>query len=643
MRLHLPALAAPLAAALSLVLLTAPVSRGDGTARVERETVEANDNRRPAGRLRNGVLTVRLEARNGLWEPEDEDGPKLPVAAFAEEGRALSTPGPLLRVQAGTDVRVTIRNRLEVPMWLHGMGATRGIGGDSVLIESGAVREMRFRATTPGLFYYAARLTPRPLVARNSIDSQLNGVILVDPAGAPPPPDRIFVISSWFTIDTTSVSGLGPNPTLAMNGKHWPHTERIDATQRDTLRFRLVNLTPLEHPMHLHGFYFRLDARGDGVRDSVYAPEARRMAVTETMFPLQTMSLTWSPERSGNWIFHCHFAGHIATFAQLQSDRRMPVRPAVALASHSAHAGGESRMTDHMSGLVIGIRVKPRGPAVVATGTPRNIRLIVRSRARVYGEYVGYSYVLGGSPAEAVPDSLQIPGPTLVLTKGQPVAVTIVNTSHDEAAVHWHGIELESFPDGVPGWSGSGNTTLPMIAPGDSLTVRFTPPRAGTFMYHSHSNEFQQIASGLYGAIMVVDPGTTPDAERDQVLLFSDDGPTVFLLANFPPTLLNGKRDADPITLRAGVPTRLRLINIRTDFILDLALRDGDAPVQWRVVAKDGAALPPAQLRDSEAKLTISPGEIYDVEVTPRSGRALTLTHAVHGDTAAVRVAVKVQ
>lgn len=642
MRLDLPALAAPLAAALSLVLLTAPLSPGD-TARVNSETVQANDNRRPAGLLRNGVLTVRLEARNGFWEPGDSHGSRLPVAAFAETGRPLTTPGPLLRVPVGTEVRATIRNRLEAPMWLHGMGATRGVAGDSVLIEPGATREVRFRATAAGLFYYAARLTPRPLIARNTMDSQLNGVIVVDPAGAPPPPDRIYVISSWFTIDTTSVSGLGPNPTLAMNGKHWPHTQRIDATQGDTLRFRLVNLTPLEHPMHLHGFYFRLDARGDGARDTVYAPEARRLAVTEPVFPLQTMSITWSPERSGNWIFHCHFPSHIATFAQLHSDRRMPVRPTVALASHSAHPGGESRMTDHMSGLVIGIRVRPRGPAAVSTGTPRNIRLIVRSRAKVYGEYVGYSYVLGGSPAEAVPDSLPIPGPTLVLTKGEPVAVTIVNTSHDEAAVHWHGIELESFPDGVPGWSGSGNTTLPMIAPGDSLTVRFTPPRAGTFMYHSHSNEFQQIASGLYGAIIVVDRGTMPDPARDKVLLFSDGGPTVFLLGNYPPTLVNGKRDADSITLQADVPTRLRLINIRTDFILDLALLDGDRLAKWRLVAKDGAALPATQLRDGEAKLMISPGEIYDVLVTARAGSALTFTHQVRGDSAAVRIPVGVQ
>ena len=121
--------------------------------------------------------------------------------------------------------------------------------------------------------------------------------------------------------------------------------------------------------------------------------------------------------------------------------------------------------------------------------------------------------MLGDSPAAAKRDSFSVPGPTLELTRGKRVAITIVNQSQERAAVHWHGIELESYPDGVPGWSGIGTRTIPSIMPGDSLTVRFTPPRAGTFMYHSHSNEIQQITSGLYGAIIVLEPGEVSGAD----------------------------------------------------------------------------------------------------------------------------------
>src|SRR5215207_763635 len=76
------------------------------------ELAVANDNRRPAGSLRKGVLTIRLEVRQGLWRPESDSGTALPVQAFAEAGGPLRIPGPLIRVPAGTEIRATIHNTL---------------------------------------------------------------------------------------------------------------------------------------------------------------------------------------------------------------------------------------------------------------------------------------------------------------------------------------------------------------------------------------------------------------------------------------------------------------------------------------------------------------------------------------------------
>jgi len=254
------------------------------------------------------------------------------------------------------------------------------------------------------------------------------------------------------------------------------------------------------------------------------------------------------------------------------------------------------------------------------------MRLIVRSRPNVYGGLPGYAYVLGGTPAERDTTTLTVPGPTLVLEKDQPVAITIVNQSQMPAAVHWHGIELESYPDGVPGWSGSGSSILPAISPNDSLTVRFTPPRAGTFMYHSHFDEVGQIASGLYGSIVVLDHGKRYDGDTDRVLLLSDDGPTQNVIVGpFPRALLNGQSQPRPMELRSGVTYRFRLINIRTDYQATVSILEADQPVRWRVVAKDGADLPPSQAADRPATLTFAAGEIYDVELTPKAVGNLTL------------------
>jgi FtsP/CotA-like multicopper oxidase with cupredoxin domain len=78
-------------------------------------------------------------------------------------------------------------------------------------------------------------------------------------------------------------------------------------------------------------------------------------------------------------------------------------------------------------------------------------------------------------------------------------------------SVHWHGMELESYYDGVPGWGARGKELTPVIKPGGSFVVRFTPPRVGTFMYHTHLNDEAQISGGLYGPLIVVESAEKVD------------------------------------------------------------------------------------------------------------------------------------
>ena len=89
--------------------------------------------------------------------------------------------------------------------------------------------------------------------------------------------------------------------------------------------------------------------------------------------------------------------------------------------------------------------------------------------------------------------------------------------------------------------------------------------------------------------------------------------------------MLNGRTNPYPIELRAGTTYRFRLTNIRTDYTAVISLLDGDQAVEWRVVAKDGADLPASQAKVQPATVTFSPGEIIDVEFTPRGAGELTL------------------
>jgi FtsP/CotA-like multicopper oxidase with cupredoxin domain len=598
--------------------------------------IATSDNRQPAGQLEGSTLTVRLEARTGVWYPEAQDGYGVPVAAFGEEGKPLQNPGPLIRVRSGTEVRALVRNSLDKPLTLFGFAEMRGLAADTFVVDPGAVRELRFHAKEPGTYYYAGKTSKGSVFGRLGDDSQLNGAIIVDPADATVvPDDRVFAISWWAVIDPSSPTGLD-RATLVINGRSWPYTERLDAMQGDSLRWRWINFTDLPHPLHLHGFYFRVDAVGNGAQYTTYARDDQRRAVTEVVAPGGTMALAWSPTRPGNWVFHCHFVSHISPLVSIGTQRGVPAVPMADMPgsdtdasepTEHSHGGAGGHLQHTMSGLVLGIRVAPRGAtAAQPSRAYRQMRLIVRSKPNVYDRLPGYAYVLGGTPEERDTTVLTVPGPTLVLKKDEPVAITLVNRSQMPAAVHWHGIELDSYPDGVPGWSGTGSSVLPAIAPNDSLTVRFTPPRAGTFMYHSHFDEFGQIASGLYGSIVVLDRGKHYDGETDRVLVLSDDGPTQNLIRGpFPRALLNGQAQPNPMQLRSGVTYRFRLINIRTDYAATVSIFDDGEPAQWRVIAKDGADLPASQATMRAATLTFAAGEIYDVEFTPTTPGSLTL------------------
>ena len=149
----------------------------------------------------------------------------------------------------------------------------------------------------------------------------------------------------------------------------------------------------------------------------------------------------------------------------------------------------------------------------------------MQSEPERFGDAPAYGFVVAEAPDAAGGEHVPVPGPTLVLKRGEPVEITVVNRLPEGTAIHWHGMELESYYDGVHGWSGAGEQVTPLIEPGGSFVVRFTPPRTGTFIYHTHLHDDRQLTSGLYGAMLVVEPGETFDEATDHVFVMGRGGP----------------------------------------------------------------------------------------------------------------------
>lgn len=573
--------------------------------------VTANNNRRPAGTLENGVLTIRLEAAMGDWHPEEGEGAALRVAAFAEESGRLQAPGPLIRVPEGTEIRAWLRNRLPQPLVLHGMHPRPGDDKDTVTIPAGETAELRFVAGAPGTyFYWATSFGKTGLVGRVPEDSQLNGVLIIDPKRRGPgelaADERIMLISAWFSVDDDSLQPPRTREVLGINGLSWPHTERLTYTLGETAHWRVINATGFAHPMHLHGFFFRVDSIGDAERDQIYAPEERRMAVTELLNGGRTFSLTWTPQRAGNWVFHCHVLPHISP------ERRF-------WRTTTVHSHTVDHAREGMAGLVVGITVLPSPVknAAVDVRTPRRrIELIASQLSGKFGQKPGMAFAIAGPGAQP-----SIPGPVLLLHQDEPTAIRVLNRLPEPLAVHWHGIELESYFDGVPGVSGSGSHLMPPIPPGKSFVAQMIPPRAGTFIYHSHIDDTRQLSSGLYGALIVLPVGASFDPEHDRVFVVGADSP-----GTDGGIWLNGSHAPAVGEMKKGETYRLRFINIMpTNPPVSLALKRNGNPVEWRPLAKDGADLPPAHQKLRRAEELVGVGETYDYEFQPNDSGELVL------------------
>ncbi len=108
----------------------------------------------------------------------------------------------------------------------------------------------------------------------------------------------------------------------------------------------------------------------------------------------------------------------------------------------------------------------------------------------------------------------QIPGPTLRFTEGDYAVIYVKNEMDVETSVHWHGILLPNFFDGVP------YLNTPPILPGQTQKYEFRLKQAGTYWYHSHTMLQEQ--SGVYGALVIEPRKKTLEYDKDLVLVISD-------------------------------------------------------------------------------------------------------------------------
>lgn len=260
-------------------------------------------------RIVDGVKIYHLIAE----EVEHAFAPGLTARCWGYNGRVH---GPTIEAVEGDRVRVYVTNRLPAPTTVHWHGVFLDNGMDGVggitqpVIRPGETFVYEWTFRQHGTLMYHPHHDEMTQMAMGMM-----GLIVVHPRGVParerPERDYAILLSEW----KIEPGARRPDPmamndfnVLTMNAKCFPGTAPLLARLGERVRIRLGNLSAMDHhPIHLHGFYFRVTATDGGD-----IPPAGQWPETTVLVPTgSTRTIEFVADEAGDWPMHCHMTHHL--------------------------------------------------------------------------------------------------------------------------------------------------------------------------------------------------------------------------------------------------------------------------------------------------------------------------------------------
>jgi len=109
-----------------------------------------------------------------------------------------------------------------------------------------------------------------------------------------------------------------------------------------------------------------------------------------------------------------------------------------------------------------------------------------------------------GNEFEAWTYDGDVPGPVLRVPLGESRRVKLVNDSPRPVSLHFHGVTYAASDDGTPEHQES------IVYPSCAHVYTIKAEAPGTWPYHSHVDSREEMAHGLYGAVIVPAPSEAP-------------------------------------------------------------------------------------------------------------------------------------
>jgi hypothetical protein len=223
-----------------------------------------------------------------------------------------TTPGPTIECYEGDRIRVILENELPEPTSIHWHGLEvpndqDGAGGHTEPpTPPGGTHVYEFTLYQTGTFLYHSGFN---MMKQDS--NGLAGFVVVHPREPVQRIDRDFAImlQEWAFLPGNPYADLVTMDFnwFTFNGKAAPDIEVLTANQGDRVRIRFGNISMDSHPIHIHGYAWKVvGTEGGPIPEAAQWPGA-----TVNVPPGSTRDVEFVAWNPGIWRLHCHKLHHI--------------------------------------------------------------------------------------------------------------------------------------------------------------------------------------------------------------------------------------------------------------------------------------------------------------------------------------------
>jgi manganese oxidase len=223
------------------------------------------------------------------------------------------SPGPTIEAVEGDKVRIFVTNKLpeHTTIHWHGMLLPSGMDGVGGLtqpqIKPGKTFVYEFELKKSGTFMYHPHADEMVQMAMGMM-----GMFIIhprDPKFRRVDRDFVFLLSTYDIEPGSYVPKVTEMTNFTMwtfNTRVFPGIDHLVVRKGDRARVRVGNLTMTNHPIHMHGYDFKVTCTDGG-----WVPESAQWPETTIDVPVGSIrAYEFNAIYEGDWALHCHKSHH---------------------------------------------------------------------------------------------------------------------------------------------------------------------------------------------------------------------------------------------------------------------------------------------------------------------------------------------